>query len=107
MILDPGQVKAVEGIPMIPQGTSLSGCSGAPVIIAVLEFVDGKPRPIDFTVAGTIIDSTNPEKSEGEISEYVSIVARRMECLEPDEKLVRPHPLLDAFRRPPDGGNGA
>jgi hypothetical protein len=107
MILDPRTVKAVEGIPMLPPGTSLSGCSGAPVIMAVLEFIDGKPRPIDFTVVGTIVDSTHPEKSQGEIAEYPSIIARRMECLQPDGKLVRPHPLLDAFRRLPDSGNDA
>jgi hypothetical protein len=71
MTFEPRTDKAVAGIPMIPQGASLSGCSGVPLIMAVQEFIDGVPRPIDFTVFGAIIGSTKQEGSEGESAEYV------------------------------------
>jgi hypothetical protein len=74
---------------MIPHRASFSGCSGAPLVVAVQEFINGTPRPIAFTVIGAIIDSTNQEKSKGESAEYVSIVARRLDCIQPDGKLAR------------------
>lgn len=91
MTYEPSTTKSVEGIPMIPRGVSLSGCSGAPLVVAVQEFIDGKPRPLAFTVIGAIIDSTNQQKSRGESAEYVSIVARRLDCIQPDGKLIRPN----------------
>jgi hypothetical protein len=91
MVLDPRDAKAVEGIPIIPHSASLSGCSGAPLVTAVLEFVDGKPRLMDFTVIGAIIESADQEKSSGEAADYVSIKARRIDCIQPDGKLARPN----------------
>ena len=90
MTFEPSTDKAIEGVPMIPQGSSLSGCSGAPLVMPLLEVRDGMPRPIGFTVCGAIIRSTKQEGSEGESAEYISVVARRLECIQPDGRLARP-----------------
>jgi hypothetical protein len=91
MTYEPQTAKTIGNIPMIPPGTSLSGCSGGPLVIAVLEIMDGMPRPVSFTVFGAIIGSTNQQGSEGESTEYVSVVARRLECIQTDGKLARPN----------------
>ena len=80
MAIDPREAKAIEGIPMIPHGVSLSGCSGAPLVMAVWEFVDGKPCPISYTVIGAIIESGNQGELVGEAAEYVPVIARRIDC---------------------------
>jgi hypothetical protein len=90
LVYEPRDAKAVGDIPMIPRGASFSGCSGAPLVMPVLQPREGKLHP-KITVIGAIIESTNQEKSEGEAAEYVSIVARRIECIQPDGKLVRPN----------------
>lgn len=91
MTFEPRTDKGVAGIPMIAQGASLSGCSGAPLIMAVQEVIDGVPRPIDFIVFGAIIGSTKQEGSEGESAEYISVMARRLACIQSDGKLTRPN----------------
>ncbi len=86
MNFEPLTDKAVEGIPRIPKGASVSGCSGAPLVVAV----QVNEEPLSFTVIRALIGSSNLEKSEGGSSEYISIVARRLDCIQPDGKLMRP-----------------
>jgi hypothetical protein len=97
MAFDPRKAKGVDGIPLPPLDESLSGCSGGPVLVAV---VHPKTRQFDCMPVGIIIcgsrkppDDYQDQPKEmvvldrGESAEFDLIIARRTNCIRPDGKL--------------------
>jgi hypothetical protein len=93
MNYDPAEAKGVAGIPVPPLGESWSGCSGAPVIMPLIE---SRPegKLLTFAPVGLIIEGSYNDReggaARGEAAKYDPIYARLLHFIQPSGEIIEP-----------------